>query len=127
MTEIILRAWVCNEDDEVEKYYGDMQYFTLGDCIPPTLKEIMRYTGLKDKNGTKIFEDDIICFYGRGNSFDRELKKCTAQVIMYYARWYAKPIHVPGLRYYEFNGYRNKNEKCEIIGNIYENPELLED
>ena len=85
---------------------------------------IMQYTGLKDKNGKEIYEGDIVRFYDRGNMFDNELLPCTAQVIMRYAKWYPLPIDVKGIRGFKFNGY-DKSEDCEVVGNIYENPELL--
>lgn len=78
---------------------------------------LMQSPGLKDKNGKEIFEKDIVDFKGRkaivkwhGSyacfiyEFVDELKNRTAE-------W--QPLH---LSYYKF----------EIIGNIYENPELLE-
>lgn len=79
--------------------------------------ELMQSTGLKDKNGKEIFEKDILDYNGRkvivkwhGSyacfiyEFVDELKNRTAE-------W--QPLY---LSYYKF----------EIIGNIYENPELLE-
>ena len=77
----------------------------------------MQSTGLKDKNGKEIFEKDIVDYKGRkaivkwhGSyacfiyKFVDELKNRTTE-------W--QPLY---LSYYHF----------EIIGNIYENPELLE-
>ena len=84
-----------------------------------------QFTGLKDKNDKEIYEGDIIQFLDKGNMFDSALLLCTAQVTMKYARWFPKPINVKGLRYFEFEGY-GENENCYIVGNIYENPELLE-
>lgn len=79
--------------------------------------ELMQSTGLFDKNGKEIFEKDILDYNGRkvivkwhGSyagfiyEFVDELKNRTAE-------W--QPLY---LSYYKF----------EIIGNIYENPELLE-
>lgn len=78
---------------------------------------LMQSTGLKDKNGKEIFEKDILDYNGRkvivkrhGSyagfiyEFVDELKNRTTE-------W--QPLY---LSYYKF----------EIIGNIYENPELLE-
>lgn len=79
--------------------------------------ELMQSTGLFDKNGKEIFEKDILDYNGRkvivkwhGSyasfiyEFVDELKNRTTE-------W--RPLY---LSYYKF----------EIIGNIYENPELLE-
>ena len=90
------------------------------------VKPSQQYTGLKDKNGKEIYEGDVIQFYDRGNMFDNDLLPCTAMVIMKYAKWYPEPINVKGLRGFEFEGANLRSEQCEVIGNIYENPELLE-
>lgn len=79
--------------------------------------ELMQSTGLKDKNGKEVFEGDII--------------KCTRGCLheVYIEKEYGgtyiggmPAIYLKGLR----EGYA-WTEHEEIIGNIYENPELLED
>jgi uncharacterized phage protein (TIGR01671 family) len=81
---------------------------------------IMQYTGLKDKNGKEIYEGDI--------------------VNAYYAIYPDSSKDKKHLRIVEFNNYsfelRSKENQIlnrlteyfyyEVIGNIYENPELLE-
>lgn len=88
--------------------------------------ELLQYTGLKDKNGKEIYEGDILLlekgtkrtvFSVPGGfaieSLDDDLNK------------YGKEIFVPieGLSD-EQNASFIKSTK--VIGNIYENPELLE-
>ena len=77
--------------------------------------ELMQYTGLKDKNGTEIYEGDVI--------------KVERDGIIYRVEW----IHGGfGLEprynspFYPRLGNVELREKIEVIGNIHENPELLE-
>lgn len=72
--------------------------------------ELMQYTGLKDKNGKEIYEGDILF-----ESFREE---------------YLKVVFENGSFRAEADGYSSDLEgydySCEVIGNIYENPELIE-
>ena len=78
--------------------------------------ELMQYTGLKDKNGIKIYEGDIVncieyecCGYIGWNDSE--------------AGFYLNVLMEDG-RYEEEQLYDYVDE-LEVIGNIYENPELL--
>jgi len=69
--------------------------------------EIMQYTGLKDKNGKEIYEGDI------------------CQIIAEYSD--QKPhIHKFEVKWDKIGWSNLLVFECEIIGNIYENPELIE-
>ena len=81
--------------DNDDKYDGD---FTVGKDI-----ELMQYTGIKDKNGKEIYEGDILSFVGD-------------KLIAEYDGLYTMDTNQ------EITPHM---ERTEIIGNIYENPELL--
>lgn len=91
--------------------------------------EIMQYTGLKDKNGKEIYEGDILKYHDYMFNFKAD------QIHIGVVRWQdwngafdcerrlidgreVKPEHgLPGIQF---------KFQAEVIGNIYENPQLLE-
>jgi uncharacterized phage protein (TIGR01671 family) len=82
---------------------------------PETVGE---FTGLKDKNGKEIYEGDIV-FYE-----DHEWK-----VVFEYDRWDMQSI-IDNEKYVRSDDYSDDPgftswDFCEVIGNIYENSELI--
>ena len=75
--------------------------------------ELMQSTGLKDKNGVEIFEGDIVLADG--------VKKIVTFGEQEHEEDFDDLIYYIG-----FNVY-TKPAEYEVIGNIYENPELLEE
>ena len=125
--EIKFRAWIkeLNEIREVEyiNFWKKMISYPNKFCKEYYLNadfyeiELMQYTGLKDKNNKEVYEGDIVKLranHGIG-------------VIKYSDEWGAfvveyikpRPLAVLGMNYYK--------EDIEVLGNIYENPELLKE
>lgn len=73
--------------------------------------ELMQYTGLKDKNGKEIYEGDI---------FHIGSKK-----ILYVVEWIDCGLKGRQIRNKSWIGLNYWKEDIEVIGNIYENSELL--
>ena len=118
MREIKFRAW-----DKERKLMSNP--FTIGDWgtvniwwpnsdIVSTLDdvELLEYTGLKDKNGEEIYEGDWLTLRNKRRVYQ----------VSYEANW---------------GGYTANGKECaaispslwkeaEVMGNVYENPELLE-
>jgi len=102
MREIKFRAWDKKYKRMIDGW--DLEYLNEifeskkdGHFVIDDDLEIMQYTQLKDKNGKEIFEGDII-----------KTRKDTTIVIN-------SIFH--GINFYE--------KEAEVIGNVYENPELL--
>ena len=89
--------------------------------------ELMQFTGLKDKNGIDIYEGDIV---KRMYIFKGEYGEThTGEVV--YDKDYARYVISRPKKYIEpkTEDLRNTlSDKCtyEVVGNVYENPELLE-
>ena len=85
--------------------------------VSPDEIELMQSTGLKDKNGKEIFEGDIVDYKGRKavikwhGSYASFIYRFVDELKERVSEW--DPLF---LAYYHF----------EVIGNIYENKELLE-
>tara|TARA_R110000822_G_C15106231_1_gene472439 strand:+ start:241 stop:666 length:426 start_codon:yes stop_codon:yes gene_type:complete len=87
-----------------------------------TLTNLMQFTGLHDEKGVEIYEGDIIkTTAGQNNTGQRgavnilEVKMCMGNACMCF------PGRETGTPIYPYN----VSNSIEIIGNIYQNPELL--
>lgn len=90
------------------------------EVVPETVRQ---YTGLKDKNGKKIFEGDILRFTRGGN--EHIGKVVYEQRICGLDLWYNEVVGAYGEKA-TFRISLTEPTKLEVIGNIYDNPKLLE-
>ena len=109
-----------------EKEYGEyVKYFITNE------NTIGQYTGLHDENGKEIYEGDIIEFsydVFTGN-FDTKVGRGTVEFID--GAFYIKPFEIEGQKVKDTDNeewfllYTVNIDTLEVIGNIYDNPELL--
>ncbi|VQL31210.1 YopX protein [Streptococcus pneumoniae] len=87
---------------------------------------LMQSTGLKDKNGKEIFEGDIVRttrFLGRADEIGGfyEYEKDYVGVVKVLEGSWVIDTGIVAVRLW------SEIDESEVLGNIYENPELLED
>lgn len=147
MREIIFRGkqddgeWICGGAVHQTDFYGDKvdrwyiidgtetNDYDIGEPIRVIPETIGQYTGLTDKNGTKIFEGDIIRAFTVDDSKER-------RAIVGFDRFFDENTECEYIGFYiYFLGVKTTvtqldceqaKESPEVIGNIHDNPELTE-
>lgn len=133
--EIKFRAW----NNQEEKMYNWREllfsndrwnlFSAFGNEFHPTAPpkyfwELMQYIGIKDKHGKNVYENDIVLYpvYGTGKFLDK--------FVVTFARGTFLLDAISGcyggvtFNYTNFD-VNNICKNLEVIGNTYENPELL--
>lgn len=134
MKTIKVRYW---NKEENRFYYSELE----GEVFFPKGKPIGLFTGLKDKNGKEIFEGDVVERWHQwpGHNFTNlkdkpsinNLKRIAKEHTVFAVECKEKPFRFYGFEESWFKTWSiegSNHGACdiyEIIGNIYENPELL--
>jgi len=87
--------------------------------------ELMQFTGLRDKSGVEIYEGDIVRW---SDSFEERVFCYDLSIIWARGAWYLdtdESRKYPGSDVL-FEIVWDEPQNVEVIGNIYENPELLD-
>jgi uncharacterized phage protein (TIGR01671 family) len=127
MREIKFRAWETPRsyhDGKMiyqESFVNNTIQYLVNEKTFNNSRIIMQYTGLKDKNGKEIYEGDII------NVFDYDTEFLGyGNVIFKYHSWCINWIDSRSECIMKFDEFIENGREINVIGNIYENPELLE-
>lgn len=137
MREILFKAKRIDNGEWVEGYYLRDQYHIGGKDIIFYRKDsdrftvytnridietLCQFTGLCDKNGNKIWENDIVLVIYENRYYEKK-KLSTGKIVFTRGAWYI--------------GGKVRNElytidedaifQVEIVGNIFDNPELLQE
>ena len=126
MREIEFRAWdkIRHQIIEVDAIEFKVKEVFTDDGFgrPFNDIELIQYTGLHDKNGKKIYDGDIVNLTKIKGFCQDENWKFTGKV--FWANGCYMAIHYNGQHVEKLWG---DYTQMEVIGNSYENPELLEE
>jgi uncharacterized phage protein (TIGR01671 family) len=144
--EIKFRAWQKNykemyqpHDGWIEFHHGELSLvgFNDGDLqLTPKDCILMQYTGLKDKNGKEIYEGDVVKVLETAhseNDLQKQLRGTNADydiceyvgVVTWDDEGCDYSLIQQGQTIEDAVGFPRHMYEHEVIGNIYENPELL--
>ena len=126
------RAWLKEENEMIivdTMNWFDDEFESIGDGITflrgADKVELMQSTGLKDKTGKEIFEGDIVKRY-RNPLFKAKWEYQIETVVKREACLLLEKKFGRNSATMSFGSPFTKSDLLEVVGNIYENPELLE-
>ncbi len=111
VTNYYANSGMCNHIIEVGDYYIIDENGEGFWVLPATIGQ---FIGLTDKNGVKIFEGDVVNY---NNGLVSEIFK-----VVYNEKYARFTFTRPNTVFAVFN-----TEKCEVVGNVHDNPELMEE
>ena len=146
MREILFRGKTLDNTNwkygyYVKQYGAEQIYLPDGtdreygfDCYHIIPETIGQYTGLTDKNGTKIFEGDIVKSVYRLKQVNGVSEREIRSSIEYGVGWAYSEVYGVLQRFRDGSGVAllsvmqgTNIADCEVIGNIHDNPELLKE
>ena len=135
MREILFKAKQVGDDEWVEGYYQKRYNFlgneehlifhvdshTVWEYTEINLETLCQFTGLCDKNGKRIWENDIC---DRKEKYPEVVKMTDGDWTLDYSYAIGRDY---GNRYCNLGFYVNERKCVEVVGNIFDNPELAKE
>ena len=119
---IKFRAW-DKTLNKIHSWSTIENHFTLEELLDDNFFEAMQYTGLKDKNGNEIYDGDYIRYSMR--TINGSIYTHVCRVFQHESgTWRIEGYHEDNHSYETKGTVYATHLICEVIGNIYENPEL---
>ena len=115
------RMFMPNVIDLMIDFKGDIFSIDINKIEPITDLKLMQHTGLKDNLNKDLYEFDIVWCLSSDQKFIVEWDEIGTGYLFHNMKLEER---TNGIDYYEFETMC-ENLGFEIIGNIYENPELL--
>lgn len=114
-----VRSWISSEQEDKTRLRSISRTQALWNSIEVDSSTICQCTGLKDKNGKLIWEDDVV------KDEHGNLYKAFWQSNYYQFSWVCVKSDVFSIGT-KWDLWSFKSFEIEVIGNIFDNPELLE-
>ena len=131
MRDIKFRLFDIEDRKMKDKVFSkDLEAFSLTYCLKNKDEYVvMQYTGIKDKNGKEVYEGDIMgqCFDDYKDSICEVKYEDGMLILENIKNKYKRPCNInDGFGWSKLSNYTGYKNGFEVIGNIYENKELLE-
>src|SRR5699024_6625964 len=135
MREIKFRAWDTEKNkmvkvDTIDFYNGnvnDVDFYNQEIHFGYSTV-LMQYTGLKDKNGTEIYEGDVVQYLEHKRTYhDYENESAYVEYNESKCRFELNKGKGNTETFCSFSKFGTDEEQVEVIGNVFEDGELLND
>lgn len=117
-----VRSWISSEQEDKTRLRSISRTQALWNSIEVDSSTICQCTGLKDKNGKLIWENDIVSYWD-SYSTENGLAEadCIGKVV-----WDGETISFQVTNRLSAESWEVLDDECSVVGNAIDNPELLE-
>ena len=117
-----IRSWISSEQEDKARLREISSNQAVWRAFEVRTDTICQCTGLKDNNGKLIWENDIVAYW---DSYSTESglaeADCIGKVV-----WDDETISFQVTNRLSAESYEVLGDECSVIGNVFDNPELLE-